>query len=121
MPQIPSLQIAPSAQPCAHVKENVHADEHWHTLLMQEFEAHAAFRLQAAPGTLFVHWRCDPMAVHTCVAHTPFSVQTAPTGFPTHLPLRQVLETHSALVVHGELLGNAAQHTCCWLKVKGTE
>ena len=89
------MQVAGSLQPCAHVKVNVHADEHWHTPVMQEAEAHSACAPQTAPGTFCVHRRLTPMAVQT-------------------------LETQSAPVLQGESLGNAAQHKCCWLKSKGT-
>ena len=109
------MQVAGSAQPCVHVKLKLHPDEHWHLLVMQEFDAHSALRPQTAPAVFFVQRRSAPMAVHTFVWHTPFTVQTAPNGFPVHFPLEQMLETQPARVVQEEPLGNAAQHTLCWL------
>ena len=115
------MQIAGSAQPCAHVKLKLHPDEHWHLLVTQEFDAHSALSPQTAPAVFFVQRRSAPMAVHTFVWHTPFTVQTAPKGFPVHFLLEQMLEMQPAPVEQDEPLGNAARHTFCWLQSEGTE
>ena len=114
------MQVAGSVQPCAHVKD-VHAEEHSQVLATQESEAHSLFFEQRAPATFFVHLSSAPMAVHMFDLHMPFTVQSEPNGFPAHIPLRQMVEMQPALIVQDEPLGNAAQHTFCWLKSKETE